>query len=875
MESLRCVSVAGCLPCPAGVPRLAGAGPCPAECGFAEKGVRRWGLLFVGLLLLFSPGCSGCRPDANPDADEEKKEEERVEDFETKEIRVLPTDDNFAAYGIKPGHWVSSQQQLKANKTDFYGDLVGFSGGRNRDAYRLPNTPYALRSKRPAVLPKGQGKVFELPSYVPPAAAAAQQVWLYQDLHAGLSSVPRLMNSQVINRMRPFQYFVVVLAERPEGYGYLKSIESIRPPTDEMQLGQIPGDYIVLLPGPGRSVPLPSWSIMWTNIAYLIWDNFDADRLTLEQQRAMVDWLHWGGQVVVSGPESLDSLRSSFLAKYLPADAGSSTTLTTQNIEALDQFWSVAAATPKLNPRFPVRPDSPPSRSELRLRESAQFVPHTEELVAERRVGRGRVAVTSFALTASEFMNWRCFDNFLNAAILRRPPREFLRTNEGLVRAEWIDEVMATLARTPINQGTSTAEYEWQMELQSDQRRRLVSEAFIATRLRYFSRDADLGQQEKPSLDTRRVALDADGYRCERLGGVAGWNDFSRCSELARAGLTTAAGISVPERRFILLALALYLFVLVPANWVVFRAIGRVEWAWAAVPIIAMIGTLGVIRMAQLDIGFVRSRTEIAIVETQADFARSHVTRYTGIYSSLSTDYTISFEDEASVAMPFPTASTSSAAGSGGLRSVSLVHGEPGNSRVALRDFAVSSNSTGMIHSEQMHEFGGGIRLVHRGGNLFDLVNDSTFEWRDVGVLRRRDGNLEFGWVGRSQPGSSLQLRFRVIAPEDPAQHWQSFGELAGLEAVDFNLRDFLELAIQPARLNEGDVRAVGWSESEVPGMTIEPSSSQLVCRTLWVGNLQFGDLPRPVSDSNAPTDFAEYRRGDADTEEAIEVLDD
>ena len=42
--------------------------------------------------------------------------------------------------------------------------------------------------------------------------------------------------------------------------------------------------------------------------------------ITPIQQDAMLDWLHFGGQLVVSGPGSMDLLRGSFLDNYLPAD---------------------------------------------------------------------------------------------------------------------------------------------------------------------------------------------------------------------------------------------------------------------------------------------------------------------------------------------------------------------------------------------------------------------------------------------------------------------------------------------------------------------------------------------------------------------------
>ena len=54
--------------------------------------------------------------------------------------------------------------------------------------------------------------------------------------------------------------------------------------------------------------------------------------------------------------------------------------------------------------------------------------------------------------------------------------------------------------------------------------------------------------------------------------------------------LTEAAGIEIPRADFVIKVLAVYLLVLVPLNWLVFWLMGRVEWAWIAAPIIALVG---------------------------------------------------------------------------------------------------------------------------------------------------------------------------------------------------------------------------------------------------------------------------------------------
>ncbi len=61
----------------------------------------------------------------------------------------------------------------------------------------------------------------------------------------------------------------------------------------------------------------------------------------------------------------------------------------------------------------------------------------------------------------------------------------------------------------------------------------------------------------------------------------------------------------------------LYLLIIVPINWLVFRLAGRVELAWLAVPVLAIGWGVAVVWLAQLDIGFARAETEVAVLEVQ------------------------------------------------------------------------------------------------------------------------------------------------------------------------------------------------------------------------------------------------------------------
>jgi hypothetical protein len=76
------------------------------------------------------------------------------------------------------------------------------------------------------------------------------------------------------------------------------------------------------------------------------------------------------------------------------------------------------------------------------------------------------------------------------------------------------------------------------------------------------------------------------------------------------------------------------------------------------------------------------------------------------------------------------------------------------------------------------------------------------------------------------------------------------FGELS--------LGQLVDLASDGLRLRPGDVRLVGWSDENLPGMAIRPSSAQEVRRNLFLIHLKRGPLPEPRPDVNTVADFAQ-----------------
>ncbi len=359
------------------------------------------------------------------DPKEQPKAQSAKPEFDPIKLGVLPHDVNSADGNprlIKPGHWSSVVLETKANNFDFLGELVASVKQTDAgNAVDLPFTPYQLRIVRPAVLPKGQPKRLEVPFFVP---GDCTHPWLAAEL-GGRGGVQTALGAEPLALMRPYQYFLVVLAGEGDRYRPLEALDSIRAPHG----GDALNYYRVVAPRLKAPLPLPASALVWSSIAYVIWDDVDPQLLNERQQQALVDWLHQGGQLVISGPKSLDQLgQHTFLHDYLPALADESKKLSAETLAPLNQHWTL-----------PVNKHAGKSLAAvtawngitLKLQPSAQFVAGTGDLVAQRQVGRGRIVVTSFRLTQRELWDWPSFDGFLNGCLLLRPAQVLRNRPDG------------------------------------------------------------------------------------------------------------------------------------------------------------------------------------------------------------------------------------------------------------------------------------------------------------------------------------------------------------------------------------------------------------------------------------------------------------
>ncbi|MHB8954163.1 MAG: hypothetical protein ACYC4U_14435 [Pirellulaceae bacterium] len=794
-------------------------------------------LSFAALLTLLAgglalSGCSGCRqrpPATQEEAEADKKKQKpEIPPFEIARLEVVPSDDAEVRNFVKPGHMVTTSLSAIANIADLRGELQSDVTLHDRRPVPVGDTKFHLVMTRPAVLPKGQRKDFESTYFIPhDAGMELSTFFLHHTLRAARGGNTVYEDFEGTHQMPPHQYLFVVLAANPNAYGYVKRLDSICPPYDELldDSGEV-RYYRVMLPTIQERAPVPSHAFSWTMIAYVLWDGLPVDRLSPDQQQALLDWLYWGGQLIISGPGSLDSLAGTFLAPYLPASSGGAVELTADALQPLNDSWSLLRTKTNVRQTVHAPATSPLIGVQLRGDPRGAFVEGTGQLVAERRVGRGRIVVTSFSLHGPEIVNWGSFDSFFNGVLLRRPAREFSVSSQGAPRTRWAG--LPEHERNPL----------------------------MVTTTRYFARD--VGSAAKGA--SREVAADwhLDGCRANPVGGIAGWNDQSGVAKRAHRALQDAAGISIPKAPFVLSVLIAYLLVLVPLNWCVFRWCGRVEWAWAAAPIIAIVGAVAVIRVAQLDIGFVRSRTEIALLEMHAGHARAHLTRYTALYSSLSSAYQLRFEDPSALARPFlPTPSPDR------LRPMTFVRDEG----VHVSGFQVDSNSTGFVHSEQMYDPGGTLRLAGETVDSWQVENGTKLNLHQVQVLYRApDGVVLLGQLQELPAGVAKRVVLE-LAPDGPEALSKS--PVGG--KVD--VREILDLALWGLVLRPGDARLVAWTDDTLPGLVIEPSASQSRICTVVAVNLQYGPLPPSLPDVNLMVDVqvvAENSQGENDDPDVL-----
>ncbi len=825
----------------------------------------RWLLLST---LLCLAGCGGCRPgNAEKLSREElaKRLNEKRDAIDLSKLRTLPTDSESRMLVAKPGHWHETQQQFKSNREDLQVVAVG-SIARGNEPASIPGTDAFNEYARRTSLPKGQTKTVDLQYFVPYSARQKKEDDFLSDSPSPSNSLrfrtellawplmtPLLPEpaSEFASELKPHEFQLVVLSPQALSYEYLSGLDAVYWRTDswDEQKDRTRSYYVSLVKPQDNKVSFPHSMLSMTSIAVIVWDDLAADDLSIDQQNALIDWLHWGGQLLISGPSSWSRLQNSFLTPYLPAFTGESTELGTSDFAEISQHWAVEdLSEPKS--REQLRIEGNVAGLRLNLNQRGTWLPHSGQLVAESQVGRGRVVVTAFPMRDPRIINWRYYSSFFSTGLLRRHPRVIRRSQEDGVEKR---QVWAK----PLESANEDPRLHSNLRILS---RDLPLAGSIAEPSETAQADAPSTAQAEKDLFAQLNTPSLTGFWREEQGwgvGGAAWSDNSGLAMQAVSALRSAAGIELPSRKTIIYLISGYLICLVPLNWLIFRTFRRLEYAWIAAPVMALIGVAVVTKVARLDIGFARRTTEISLLELQGDHPRGHLTQYLALYTSLSTNYAIEFPENGSVALPLGRSNRDESRADAESRMIRTNFGR--SEGVRLEPVTVWSNSTEMLHAEQMVPLPGGLLIDTSTGPAVAIKNTTGLNLKSGLVIRQlASGEIQSAWLGDLASGQSATLDYETAAGSDILQNWdaQSATQFRAPETSEAQqdslwIGGVLSEVLRKTPLAPGQSRLIAYCDERPGNLQVTPAEDQFDGRCVVVAHLTPSELGDTRPDLN------------------------
>ncbi|MCO8123909.1 hypothetical protein NHH03_19345 [Stieleria sp. TO1_6] len=776
--------------------------------------------LFALLSLPLIVGCEGCRQTGPQDSSADDEAPRQA--YSTEPAVVFPADQSATFGAVKPGHWMTAEQSIRSNKGDMRGELISRSAVslRNMDM-ETSDSIESLDTIRPVVLPKGQMRGFDFRFLCPvPRSVETRRINLASRLLPRSGGVLDT-GAQPFTVMRASEYFFVVLTNRPDRFTRFQVADWSRSSEQNLDLAVPDVNYRIVVPKAGELLPLPETMLDMTSTAVVFWDDLSEDALTPLQQSAIADWIRFGGRLVVNGPAASEAIANTLLADLLPLLPTSNIELDGQAASELLTNWSVKTDRSLKKQIQYVQSGNSRIAIDGQLDPNATAVEKTASLVLQRSVGRGHVIQPRFDLTDDWVEGWDSYDSFVNCVVLNRPPRKY--SQNQAVDPE--DDGYAPEELGLVFTGTKSS-----------------ADAAVNTQFRLATRDWILAAGTD---NDRKVNSPFDSFhRIDAITGLSSWNDNSDTIALLRQTLTSEAGIEIPGSALVIRSLAIYLIVLVPINYIVFRLMNRLEYAWFAVPLIAVLGAIWAARQARLDIGFARSNTELAVLEAHAGYPRAHLTRLVGIYNSLSSRYELQFASVDGIGSTLNNETDPGTTVQPRLR-VSFEEGP------ALADVAVPSNRMRYVHTEEIVDLGGSF--------FFDgqqtLTSESDLDLTDGLVVRKTvDGETQVALVGGLAAGETKTLDFR------------STERLMVATGLPMQTSRLIRRFATPGLIPGGSSRLVARIDGSLKGVQITPTASQHVAQTIAIIHLEHAKLPPPESDFNLVSDFRRVNQLDSET---------
>ena len=523
--------------------------------------------------------------------------------------------------------------------------------------------------------------------------------------------------------------------------------------------------------------------------------------------------------MIVNGAEGSDQVADTVIGDWLPLKPTGNVELAADGAVELLEGWQVKSDRSTEKQSALVRNQDGRVAVDGTLSSEAEVLERSGNLVIGRRIGRGQIVQPRFDITSDWLADWNSYDSFINSVILGRPKRAYAKGSNSLpIRQIYRGEVNG------------------------------VATAATNSSLRLFSRDAllsnpDAGEKKQATGQPKSQNRLGRQFIANSNTGLSGWTDTSDVVKSFRSLLRSESGIEIPKSSLVVRSLGIYLFLLVPVNYIIFRLLGRLEYAWLAVPVIAIGGAIWVARAARLDIGFARSQNEIAMLELQPGYSRGHLTRVVAIYNSLSSTYDANFKTIDGCAIPIDSGSRNRNRRAESLNSATFKSSY--DEGPTLASVAIGSNQVRLIHAEQIVDIGGGFSLKGTASDDQLLVNDSTIDLQDVYLVHKdRDGETQVAVLGGCAGGSTTKPRFRsadsISVPSD----------------LPMQTASLIDRFASPTTMSPGTVRLVGRYDGSLSGFSIEPTTNQQNAQTIVLVNLQHSPLPKIEADENLVSEF-------------------
>ncbi|TWT95601.1 hypothetical protein [Neorhodopirellula pilleata] len=856
---------------------------------------RQW-LSIIVMVMPLMAGCDGCRWTQSPDetADDETT---KLPAFTSRPTQAYPISRADAGTGgspdgfIKPGHWTTVGFALRSNRDDRRG-FVQTSGEALKPSsefidanaiipageVNLPDsiTPRSALAKsivtqRPVVLPKGQLRRFDTRMLAPmEPRKAIEAVAMGGEFVATDSTSRMFLEPSRFAALQAQTYFMVVLTDRAERFTRLQTADWVRPYQNDLSFYQTRDNYRIVIPPTEGVLPIAETALDWTSTSVLFWDDLPTRALTRSQSTAIVDWLHFGGTLVVNGVRAADALSDKAWAPYLPIVNDGSEELAADPAAEFLRSLSVPTDLSIGKIVEGLQGETP----EITLAGS----PHVAAtpignggILWERRVGRGRVVQSRIDLLSDWITSWTSYDSFFNTAILARPPRQYRVDQQAMnLQREANEPVPQGLSNAENSESSKTADADGLPPLRQYFVGVSAEEVHpaINTNVRFASRDStfvrtiddvetiepnanedDVDADETPTTDKTSPlsAWIAPQLWTHPVSGLGGWKDDSPLIVWCRETLVGEVGMSIPDSKLVFRSLLIYLIVLIPINYIVFRLLGRLEWAWLAVVPLSVLGALYVARAAQLDVGFARSRNEIAMLEIPRDHSRGHLTRVLGLYNSLASQYRIDFDS--------PDAAISVIESKSGQRNDGMfTSGEPElkfgyEAGIAMQGIAVGSNSFRALHVEQFIDVEGAIRIDRNDGERLPhsgkVLNQSNLNLLDGYLVERdMDGVMSFASIGELSSNGQKSYQLNQVPAINAAQD------------LPMGMSDVIERLMSPANTELGSAKLIARIDQPLGGLTISPDCQQVRSQTVVVVHLDYPHRPAIQPDENLKDDF-------------------